>query len=799
MSTLLNDLKQAFRSLANAPLFTLAAALTLALGIGVDSAMLAVFDRLLLRPLPFEDLETLVGVYEADTELGWTHNVVSAPNFVDFQREATQFEAMAAHRYASVSLSDGTEAHRVLAGRVSHEFFPILKVPMALGRSFTADEDRAGGHKAVILTHPIWQSRFGGEPALVGQSIRIDGLSHEVVGVLPAGFHIGGTLRGAIYLPMAFTTRELTDRARHAFGAVGRLRPEATVASADAELKQIAQELAVRYPESNEHGSATVSLLIDEVTQGRVPHAKLFISLASLLLVIACANVSNLILARGAARQRDLAIRSALGAGRGALARRTAAESFWLGLLGGAFSIVVALGLVKLMQYFFNNVPQIEDLTLDGRVLAIGFAVTLVAVFISGLVPTWRLSHVTLASLMNEGSHGSQGRHQSRFQAALLAVQVAMSVVLLTGAGLMVRTLIKVQDVTLGFATEDVLVVGVSLPPERYGSDEERQGFARRMRDHLGSLPQARGVTVSNSLPFWWRAGNWTYSVDGTPAGEQGVVEVSTVSQEFFSVMRVPLVGGRFLEDVDTDSCLVNQAFVLRHRLEGKALGAQVQLDPGQGPICTVVGVVGDTHNQDLLDKPPPQLFASIFHDTFQGNQGIFAYIQTEGDPALLVGQAKKAMRELDPHLAASPVRPLFEIIDRQLRRPRVVTTLCVAFAALGLVLAAVGLYGLVAFTVTQRTHEMGIRQALGARRDRLVRMLLGQSMRAVWWGLGLGVVACLPLGRSVASLLYGVTPTDVPTMVVVITLIVVVSLLSAMGPAIRAASVLPSEALRVE
>ncbi|MBW1881644.1 MAG: ABC transporter permease, partial [Deltaproteobacteria bacterium] len=327
MFALLYDLRQALRSLAKAPLFTVAATLTLALGIGLDSAMLTVFDRLLLRPLPFGDLETLVGVYEADTQLGWTHNVVSAPNFVDLQRQATQFEAMAAYGSTIANLSDEGDALRVRAGRVSHSFFPILRVRPLLGRNFTADEDRSGGPRAVILGDEFWNSHFGGDPTIVGRTIRLEGVPHQVVGVLPPGFHVGGRFPGRVYLPMSFTAQELADRARHAYGAIGRLKPGVTVAAADAELKRIALGLATLYPETNANGSATVSPLLDDVTQGSVPYATLFISLASFLLLIACANVSNLILARGAARQLDLAVRTALGASRGALIRRMAADS----------------------------------------------------------------------------------------------------------------------------------------------------------------------------------------------------------------------------------------------------------------------------------------------------------------------------------------------------------------------------------------------------------------------------------------------------------------------------------------
>jgi predicted permease len=802
MLSLISEMKQAWRGLAKAPLFMMAAVLTLALGIGLDSAMLAVFDRLLLRPLPLEDLDTLVGVYEGDSKLGWTRNVISASNFVDLQRQGTEFEAMAAHQFTSVNLAGAGEGEneRVIAGRVSHTFFQVLKVRPALGRGFAREEDHRNGPKVVVLTHEFWAGRFGADPSIVGGTVRLNGVPHEVIGVLPSSFHAGGILGGRLYVPMAFTEEELADRGRHSFSGIGRLKAGTTVAAADAQLQQVAQALSAQYPDTNETCTAAVAPLTEEVTQQSVPLAMLFISLASFLLLIACANVSNLILARGATRQHELAIRTALGAGRGALVRHLAIESLFLGIMGGLLSLAVAEGLVALMRHWFGTLPQIAELQLDGRVLAIALAVTSAAVVLSSLVPMWRLSRAAPSAIINEGSRGSGGRQQHRFQAALLAIQVGLSVVLLTGSGLMVRTLLNLQDVPLGIEPRNVLAASVRLPALSYPTDEDRQEFARRLRDRLEALPQVRHAAVSNSLPFWMGYGNWTYGIEGeAPASDQGVVWVHAVSPEYFNALGIPLKRGRFLEDLDAETCLINQTFVRRHWPEGEPLGKRVQLDPPNGPTCSVVGVVGDADNFNMSDGIPPQIYASLFTDEFQGNRFLNAILKTSGDPALLAGPVRAAVRELDPDLAAQPIRPLEQVLHGTLESERVATTLVAGFGALGLILAAVGLYGLVAFTVTRRTREMGIRQALGADARRLVRMILRQSMRQVWWGVGLGLVACLALGRTMASLLYGVTPTDIPTLAAAILLVVGVSLLAALLPAIRAASVHPTVALREE
>jgi predicted permease len=475
-----------------------------------------------------------------------------------------------------------------------------------------------------------------------------------------------------------------------------------------------------------------------------------------------------------------------------------AAESLWLGLLGGVLSLFVADGLIALMQHWFSTVPQMAQVTLEPRTLALGLAVTAAAVAIASLAPIWRLSRAAPATVMNEGSRGARGRQQRRVQSALLAVQVCLSMVLLTGAGLMVRTLGNLQEVRLGFEPQDVLVADIALPPSRYSTDEDRQEFARRLRDTLAALPQVRGAAVSNSVPLWGSAGNWTYGVEGqTSPEDQGVVWVHAVTPEYFDVLGVPLKRGRMLRDQDAEACLVNEAFARYHWPGKDPLGHRVHLGPSDGPTCAVAGVVGDAHHVDLSQPPPVQLYTSLFNDSFQGNRYIYAYLETPGDPALFTRPLKDAVRTLDPDLAADPVRSLEQVLARALRRTRVASSLFTGFAILGLALAAVGLYGLVAFTVAQRTREMGIRQALGADAGRLVRMVLGQSLRLVGWGLAFGLLVSLALGPSMASFLYGVTPTDLPTLTVIVLLIVGVNLVAALVPAIRAASVRPAVALR--
>jgi predicted permease len=372
--------------------------------------------------------------------------------------------------------------------------------------------------------------------------------------------------------------------------------------------------------------------------------------------------------------------------------------------------------------------------------------------------------------------------------------------VLLTGAGLMLRTLGNLQQVQLGFEPQHVLVADIALPPSRYSSDEDRQEFARRLRDTLSAMPQARGAAVANSVPLWGSAGNWTYSIEGQPSpDDQGVVWVHAVTPEYFGVVGVPLKLGRLLRDQDAEACLVNQAFVRYHWPSEDPLGHRVHIGPGEGPTCTVVGVVGDAHNFNLAQPPPPQLYTSLLNDSFQGNRYLYAYLKTPGEPSLFTRPLKGAVRTLDPDLAADPVRPLGHVLDRALRTPQIASSLFAGFAILGLVLAAVGLYGLVAFTVAQRTREMGIRQALGADGGRLVRMVLSRSLRLVGWGLACGLLVSLALGPSMASFLYGVTPTDLPTLAVIVLLIVGVNLVAALVPAIRAAAVQPAVALRDE
>jgi predicted permease len=401
---------------------------------------------------------------------------------------------------------------------------------------------------------------------------------------------------------------------------------------------------------------------------------------------------------------------------------------------------------------------------------------------------------------MSEGARGGAGPQQRRTQAVLLAVQVALTVMLLTGAGLMVRTLSQLQEVRLGFEPEKLLAADIALPRSRYPADEDRQEFARRLRDEMRTLPGVREAAVANSLFFWGSAGNWQYEVVGQPVAEdQGVVWVHSVTPEYFAATGIPLQLGRLLDDTEADGCLINEAFARRHWPDGDPLGQRVHYGRADGPTCTVAGVVGDAHNRDLSQPPPLQIYTSLLTDDFQGNSYLYAYLRTEGDPALLTRPLADAVRAVDPDLAAHPIRPVGQTLERALEPPAMVSSLFAGFAVLGLTLAAVGLYGLAAFTVAQRTREMGIRQALGADAGRLMRMVLRQSLRQVWWGLGVGLLASFAVGQGLASFLYGVSPTDAPTLAVVVSVVLTVSLVAAFVPAFRAATVQPAVALRQE
>jgi predicted permease len=806
--------KLATRGLLRSPGFTFAAVTTLAVGIGLNSAMLAVFDQLLLRPLPFDGLDSLVAVYDADPKTGWTTNALNGANFLEYKQRSTCFEAAAVYQDATLTLSGDGEPQRIVATRVGYEFFPILRIRPRLGRVLAAADDEPDGPKVAIIDHALWRDQFGGDPSVLGRSIRLDGQLHEVVGVLPSGLKFGGLLTGRVFLPLRLGTLASNSRSGHNYMAFARLRRGRSAAEADQELKMIAGQLAAAYPATSApgtgSGSATVLPLLEVVRSENSTYAVTLVCLSVFLLLIACANVANLILARGLARQHELAIRSALGAGRGALVGGMLTECAILGLVGAAAGLGIGKALLVAIRILFPALPELERVGIDAWSLAYIAGTAVLAIGLSGLVPAWNLSRVEPIEAIKKRQRGTSEPRQRRFQFALLATQIALSMVLLTGSGLMLRTLWTLGQVEVGIQPDGLVTGKITLPQSKYATTDASYAFVQRLQNRMAALPGIRGACVTNVAPVeGWPSGlgntmMWIVGRALQP-GIQNLTYANVVTPEYFKTAGVPLLQGEVPSNPTPEDCLVNERFVKIHDLGTEAVGKHIQARGPNGTsfLLKIVGVVGNVRFRGLAGEIVPQTYTFPVQGTKMthrnGGGDFCIYLKSEGNPHGHAAAMKSALRELDPDLALYNVRTVDEIVRVSLEDRSTMTALFILFGSLGLLLAAVGLYGLMAYLVAQRRRDIGIRMSLGCTQGRIVREILRHGLVSTGVGLGLGGLVSLATGRFLASQLFRVSPQDTIALGISALLLIVVSASACLIPAVRAARIDPVVALRDE
>jgi predicted permease len=803
METLVVDFKHGFRSLLRKPGFTMAAVLTLALGIGANIASFSLLNRLVIGVVPFENADRLVVVHEEMPENGHYFSDLSAPNFLDFQENATSFESMAVWANRRVNLSGYGEPLSVEAGRVSSNFFPTIGVQPALGRQFHADEDLFEGPKVVLLGNGLWQTQFGGDESVLGQNIRLDGTPHQIIGVMGAEFALPSTMVDSdaeLYVPMAFTPDELQSRGWHGLWSIARLRPGITVAAADQEIREIASELARLYPDENANRTGAVYSLQEGVNRfTRVP-ALVLMGVVALVLLVACSNVANLLLARGLERRRELAIRSAMGAGTRRLFIQMVTESLVLGLLGGLGGLLIAWLVISSFPTLLPFVPELGEVTLDSGLLLFAMLVSLAATVVFGLLPAWQVTRLSPSEVLNEGARSSGGRTQHRTRSALVVLQVALATTLLVGAGLLLRTLGELHQVDPGFDPEHLLTTSCVRPTEKYPDFESRRVLYEQLGNRISAIPGVQAAALTDTLPLGSSRMHNTYSVEGQPQppGHWLLAYERSVTPGFLAAMGIPIIEGRVLNEADTDQdvVVVNQYFAQKHWPGESALGKRIALS-GPQQWRVVVGVAGNITQDTLIDPARGATYKPLAQE---GRSRYVSFaLRVSGDPIQYVTALKAAVNEVDPDLAFYEIRTGRELLGRQLRIAGAAIALIAGFSVLALLLAAVGLNGVVSLLVGLRTREIGIRMALGAHLQGVLLMVLGEGLRRVLLGIVLGLVAAFGLGRAISSLLYGVAPTDVVTFVLVPLVVAVVAVISCVAPAMRAASVHPTVALRDE
>jgi predicted permease len=800
IDSLWQDVRYALRGLKRSPGFAVAAVLTLALGVGGNTATFSIVDQLLLRPLPYPDGEQLLRIYESG--LGMNHADVSPANWLDWQRESRTLRTVAAWDTLTVTLTGVGEPTRLNGQLVSSEFFPLLGVKPLLGRTVSEEDDRPNAPSVAVLSHRLWQQRFDGDPSVIGRVVQLNDRPSEIIGVMPAGFqfmYVDNDLWAAYRLDRNQAWRETSGRFMN---VIARLKPGTTMATARAEMEAIAQRLEATYAFNNKT-TVTLVPLREELT-GQV-HTSLLVlyTAVGVLLAIACFNVANLLLARASSRRWEIAVRTSLGAGRFAVVRQLLVESLLLAVAGGALGIALARwSLDALLAFAPPDLLRVPELFVDRRVLLYAGGLSVLIGLMVGLVPAVLVARRSIAASLR--TSGSTLTHSPRVRQALVVCQVAMTVVLLCGAGLLVRTVIALNSTDNGFDKQNVLTMEIGLPGTRY-TPERRTSFYREAVAAIRALPRVESAAAANSLAVIGspRGGTWFHRL-GTPEAatmnDRPIAIIRVVTPGYFHTLRIPVLRGREFTEADdaspTPGFIVNEAFAKTFLADIDPLSASLTVwMQAQNPYLPVIGVVGNVSEGSVRDNAQPTVFYSHRQMT---ETGMTLFVRTNR-PAAIASSAVDAIHRLDPNLAVTKIRTFEGALAESVARERLSALVSGAFALSGLLLASLGLYGLLAFLVAERTRELGIRIALGAQLGRLTRSVVGGGLRLVALGAAIGVGGSLLLFRLSGTLLFGVTPYDVSTYGAVLTLLGAVAGLASYVPARRAAQVEPLVALRAE
>jgi putative ABC transport system permease protein len=810
MTGLWQDIRYALRSLAKAPGFTAVTLFTLALGIGANSAIFSVVNGVLIRPLPYPDPDRLVVVRE--TYGGGEVGSVSGANFLDWKARTHQFESLAAWRGVAVTLLGAGEPEEMRAAMISADYLRTLGVAPMLGRGLLPGEDQGQGTVAVI-GETLWRTRFGADSGILGRTLDLSGTPYTIIGVAPASLDYSG--RTQLWLPLGFGVGRANQRGSHAYDVIGRLKPGATFSGAQENMSAVARSLASEYPATNTGRGAQVIAFTDDVVGSVRPALWLLLGAVGFVLLIACANVANLSLARASTRAREVAVRAALGAGRGRLIQQALAEAVLLAVLGGVLGLLVATWSVDaLVALNPRGLPRLSDISIDGRVLGFTLAVSLGVGLAFGLVPALAVTrHDPADSFRGEGRGTSGGRSAGRFRARLVVAQIALALVLLAGAALLIVSVRRLAGVNPGFRPAGAASFQFNVPSAKYQSADAQRGFVARVLGRLRAIPAASHAGAVYFLPLGDSDVSGDVSVEGeAPAapGHERYAGYRIVMGEYFESMGIALRGGRPLRDSDVAGArlvaVVNDAFVRSFFGGRDPLGQRVTFGSStdQPEWREIVGVVGDVHHNGLTKSPWPEIYVPAAQLTPE-SWTIFAtlpisfVVRSPLPPESLFPAIKAAVHDVDPEQAVSRLRPISELVTDAVARYRFSMLLLTVFGCLALCLAAVGVYGVMAYSVSQRTRELGIRLALGARAASVRHLVLRRGLGMAAVGIGLGLGGALALTRLLASQLFGVSPTDPVIIAVAAVTLAAVSTVACLVPAVRATKVDPIVALRSE
>ena len=801
MDSIIKDIRYGFRSLLKRPGFTAIALIALALGIGANTAIFSLVNAVVLRPLPFPEPDRLVWVY------GNIRNVanrasVSPPDFLDFRSQNKTFEQFGASGTLpnALNLTGNGDPERLTVSIVTGNYFDVFGVTPALGRGFLLENEKTGLDQVTVLSHALWQRRFGGDPEIINKTISLDGKPFQVIGVMPA--HLSLPQKAELWVPMNFDAdEEMKMRVAHFLRPVGRLKPGVSLAQAQADTDQIAAQLEQQFPDSNTGWSLRLVSLREELIGDTSTIVFILFGAVGFVLLIACANVANLLLVRAAARQKEIALRTALGASRLRIARQMLTESMLLSILGGALGALLAVwGVDLLVSLGADSLPPTISVKIDANVLAFTFLISLVTGLLFGLAPASRTWKLNLIDSLKDGARGSEGTLRNRTRSVLVVFESAVAVMLLIGAGLLVRSLIALQRVDPGFDANQVLTLQISLPQQKYQAEGKAGDFFQQLETRIASMPGVEAVGMTSELPFSGQLNDLGFTVKGRPplpADQVLGADWRRVSQTYFSTLRIPLLRGRNFSEqevrqrdrvVIVSKQLVDTVFTNEDPL-GKRLLIMIDDKPYE-----IIGVVGDIRHTSLGGEP----FSTLYVPTRNSGR-MNLVVRTQNDPLSIVSGVRREVQALDPNQPIAAVRTMGDWVDSSVAAPRYRTTLLALFAALAMILAATGIYGVMSYSVAQRTHEIGVRMALGARQLDVLKLVVRQGMLLTLVGVILGLGGAFALTRVMSSLLFGVTEKDPITFGVVAALLIAVSFIACFVPARRATKVDPLVALRYE
>jgi putative ABC transport system permease protein len=815
----MTDLRYALRQLAKSPGFTVVAVLTLALAIGANTAVLSLVNALLIRPLPYKAPESLVLLWERFPTQGLERIPVSAPEYLDYEKQATSFEKIGAFNYAAYNLTTGDVPERVSGAVVSPALFPLLGVEPLKGRVFTQQEGGQGRDDVVIISARLWERRFNSDPTIVGNKISLNGRPHTVVGIMPRKFdfplplfNVQGSRfasRPDIWKPIAFTNDELSARYSRSYGVIGRLRRGVSNAQAQAQIDTITanfrQTNPKNYPAGLTEFGAKLYPLQDQVVGPMRTGLWILLGAVTLVLLIACANLTIMLLARAASREREMAIRVALGASLKRMLRQLLTESVLVSILGGTAGVLLAIWAIDLLRMIgAQTVPRLREVNLDLSVLAMTFGVAVVTGILFGLVPAIISAKPELTEALKEGGRGSiGGAHRNRLRNALIVAETVLALVLLIGAGSLVKSFVRLQNVSPGFNPHNVLTAEISLPVEKYPRDPRGLAvinFYNEAERRIKNIPGVQHAAFTVMLPLSGSNTDSSFIIEGQDPKMTGAYpdeEIRDITPDYFRVLETPLLKGRFFTEADTaDSpqvVIVNQAFVKKYFRDGEALGKRISRDDTNPKWATIVGIVSDIKHRGLDTEAQPEYY--LPHTQGPDREMVLA-VRSAQDARTLAHTIQEELRNVDADIPLSNVRTLDAVVADSVAPRRLSVVLLSAFSGIALLLASVGMYGVMSFLVVQRTHEIGVRMALGAQRSDVLKMVIGHAAKLLGIGAAIGLPVAFFSNSALRTLLYQVGPFDLSIFLIVTLILAGVALLASYVPALRAARADPVVAL---